>query len=364
MKTLPARPPISKVEPDVNLRMPRMKRALLAATLLAMPIVARAQPIQGVYIGGSFGANFLEQERLRFSDPSGVNYKAGYVGLGSIGYAFGNGVRVEVEGDYRFNHIGQGSASQFAGNESKYGGMANVLFDMDIGSRYVFPYIGAGAGYQQVQDHFLNTSPTAGAFAYQAMVGAAFPIPRMVGLSATTEFRYLGLLGDRSFTGPVSAQEPDQESTRRVTQDNNYSLMLGVRYAFNVVPPAPPPPATPVAATAPAPAPARSYLVFFDWDRADLTPRARQIVAEAAQASTHVELTRIEVDGHADRTGSAAYNQALSLRRAQNVSAELIRLGVPEQSITVQGFGDTKPLVPTAAGVREPQNRRVEIIFK
>jgi len=171
-------------------------------------------------------------------------------------------------------------------------------------------------------------------------------------------------MGDRSFTGPVSAEQPDQEMTRRVTQDNNYSLLLGVRYAFNVVPPAPPPPATPVAATAPAPAPARSYLVFFDWDRADLTPRARQIVAAAAQASTHVELTRIEVDGHADRTGSAAYNQALSLRRAQNVSAELVRLGVPQQSITVQGFGDTKPLIPTAAGVREPQNRRVEIIFK
>jgi outer membrane protein OmpA-like peptidoglycan-associated protein len=346
-----------------------MKRVLLAATLLAMPIVARpivarAQPVQGVYIGGSFGANFLEQERLRGSTPSGINYKAGYTGLGSVGYAFGNGVRLEVEGDYRFNHIGKGSASAFGGNESKYGAMGNVLFDMDIGSRYVFPYIGAGAGYQQVQDHFLNTSPSAGAFAYQAMVGAAFPIPGMVGLSATTEFRYLGLAGDRSFTAPISDLPPNQELTRRITQDNNYSLLLGVRYAFNVVPPAPPPAATPVAATAPAPAQARSYLVFFDWDRADLTPRARQIVAEAAQASTHVELTRIEVDGHADRSGKAAYNQALSLRRAKNVSAELVRLGVPQQSITVQGFGDTRPLVPTAAGVREPQNRRVEIIFK
>ena len=195
MKTLPARPPISKVEPDVNLRMPCMKRVLLAATLLAMPLVAKAQPIQGVYIGGSFGANFLEQERLRDSTPSGINYKAGYTGLGSIGYAFGNGVRVEVEGSYRFNHIGSGSASPFGGNESKYGAMGNVLFDMDIGSRYIFPYLGAGAGYQQVQDHFQGTSPSAGAFAYQAMVGAAFPIPGMVGLSATTEFRYLGLVG-------------------------------------------------------------------------------------------------------------------------------------------------------------------------
>ena len=70
------------------------------------------------------------------------------------------------------------------------------------------------------------------------------------------------------------------------------------------------------------------------------------------------------MDGHADRSGTPAYNQALSLKRAQTVAAELARLGVPRQSISVQAFGDTKPLVPTAAGAREPQNRRVEILFK
>ena len=334
-----------------------MKRMLLAATILALPVVAKAQPIQGVYVGGSFGANFLEQESLRSvppGRPNGLNYQTGYAGLGSVGYAFGNGVRLEVEGDYRFNHIGHGSASALGGNESKYGGMGNVLFDMDIGSRYVYPYLGAGAGYQEVQGHFGSSSPTSGAFAYQAIAGLAFPIPGVVGLSATAEYRYLGLSGDRKYTVP----------TRVITQDNNHSLMLGLRYAFNVVPPAQPAPVAPAAAVAPAPAPVRTYLVFFDWDRADLTPRARQIVADAAQASTHVQLTRIEVDGHADRSGTPAYNQALSLKRAQSVAAELTRLGVPNQSISVQAFGDTKPLVPTAAGAREPQNRRVEILFK
>ena len=108
----------------------------------------------------------------------------------------------------------------------------------------------------------------------------------------------------------------------------------------------------------------RTYLVFFDWDRADLTDRARQIVAAAAQASTRVQATRIEVQGNADKSGTAAYNQRLSLRRAQTVAAELVRDGVPRTAIDIQAFGDSRPLVPTAAGVREPQNRRVAIILR
>ncbi|MBC7800144.1 MAG: OmpA family protein, partial [Gemmatimonadaceae bacterium] len=106
------------------------------------------------------------------------------------------------------------------------------------------------------------------------------------------------------------------------------------------------------------------YLVFFDWDRADLTDRARQIVAEAATASTRAQVTRIEVAGHADRSGSDTYNLGLSRRRAQAVSSELVRLGVPRAAITTQGFGERNPLVQTADGVREPQNRRVEIVLR
>ena len=104
--------------------------------------------------------------------------------------------------------------------------------------------------------------------------------------------------------------------------------------------------------------------MFFDWDKATLTDRARQIIHEAAENSTRVQYTRIEVNGYADTSGSPAYNQRLSVRRAQAVAAELVRDGVPRQAITIQGFGETHLLVPTADGVREPQNRRVEIIIR
>jgi outer membrane protein OmpA-like peptidoglycan-associated protein len=118
------------------------------------------------------------------------------------------------------------------------------------------------------------------------------------------------------------------------------------------------------AAAAPAPAPARSYLVFFDWDKATLTDRARQIIRQAADNSTRVQYTRIEVNGYTDTSGTPQYNQGLSIRRAQAVQAELVRDGVPQAAISIQGFGDTHLLVATGPGVREPQNRRVEIVIR
>ena len=77
-----------------------------------------------------------------------------------------------------------------------------------------------------------------------------------------------------------------------------------------------------------------------------------------------MQVTRIEVAGHTDSSGTPRYNQGLSVRRAQNVASELVRLGVPREAITMQGLGETRPLVQTADGVREPQNRRVKIVLR
>ncbi len=139
------------------------------------------------------------------------------------------------------------------------------------------------------------------------------------------------------------------------------------RLAYNFGAPPPPPPPPPPAEMQPPTAPTipvRTYLVFFDWDRADLTSRARQIVLTAAQASTHVQTTQIEVDGYTDASGTPQYNQRLSVRRAETVRKELVKDGVAASQIDIHGYGETHPLVPTAPGVREPQNRRVEIILK
>jgi hypothetical protein len=119
--------------------------------------------------------------------------------------------------------------------------------------------------------------------------------------------------------------------------------------------PPPPPPQ-------PAPAQATSFMVFFDWDRSDLSQQAQNTISQAANAFKQTGAARITATGHADRSGPENYNMALSLRRANAVKDSLVRNGVPAGAIQVIGKGESQPLVPTADGVREPQNRRVEIV--
>jgi OmpA-OmpF porin, OOP family len=73
--------------------------------------------------------------------------------------------------------------------------------------------------------------------------------------------------------------------------------------------------------------------------------------------------TRIDVNGNTDTSGAPSYNQGLSERRARVVAGELVRDGVPANAISMHAYGDTHLLVPTGPGVREPQNRRVEIAY-
>jgi outer membrane protein OmpA-like peptidoglycan-associated protein len=104
-------------------------------------------------------------------------------------------------------------------------------------------------------------------------------------------------------------------------------------------------------------------MVFFDFDKSDLTPEARTIVDQAATNAGRANVTSITVTGHTDTVGSDAYNMRLSKRRAESVSAELQAKGVPSNAITLVAKGKRDLLVPTGDGVREPQNRRVEIVY-
>ena len=114
---------------------------------------------------------------------------------------------------------------------------------------------------------------------------------------------------------------------------------------------------------APPPIARKVFLVFFDWDRDTITPEGMQIIQQAAAAFRAGAPVTIQVTGYTDRSGSPGYNQRLSERRANNVANALVRLGVPRQQMAVSGRGENDNRVPTADGVREPQNRRVEIVF-
>lgn len=102
--------------------------------------------------------------------------------------------------------------------------------------------------------------------------------------------------------------------------------------------------------------------MFFAWDQATLTEADREIISQAVEEYRRTGAVQITATGHTDTSGSAAYNLELSVRRAEAVANELIRQGVPPTEITTVGQGEEDLLVPTADGVREPRNRRVEIV--
>jgi OOP family OmpA-OmpF porin len=138
------------------------------------------------------------------------------------------------------------------------------------------------------------------------------------------------------------------------------TLLFKVNYRFGAPPPAPLP--MPAAAPAPPPPPApRVFIVFFDWDKDTVTPEGQQIIQQAADAYKSGAPVQLQVTGYTDRSGSPAYNQRLSERRANNVAKALVAIGVPRDQMAVSGRGENDNRVPTANGVREPQNRRVEI---
>jgi iron complex outermembrane receptor protein len=112
-----------------------------------------------------------------------------------------------------------------------------------------------------------------------------------------------------------------------------------------------------------APSVPHSYLVFFDFNKSDLTPQAVGIVDQAAKNAGPAKVTQLTVTGHTDTVGSDAYNLRLSRRRAESVAAQLEKDGIPSSEIQIVAKGKRDPLVPTADGVKEPQNRRVQIVY-
>jgi len=378
----------------------QLRSILLAATILAVPAVAGAQPVSGLYIGAGAGVNWVNTPshvdltgpgfglppNATLSNEGKVVFSTGWTGVASLGWGFGNGFRAEVEGNYRSNEVdsirgfGLAPIGQTGGFQRTWGVMANVFYDFDfanfgLGHSIFQPYIGAGLGYAWTSWRnargnsvpggvSINVDDSDGQFAYQGILGVATPFTWLgvPGLTLTAEYRFFGTLRPSLRANIYDSTNGALLSSGKVEPQNlNHSILVGLRYAFFQ----PPPPApAPVAQAPAAPAPARTYLVFFDWDRADLTARAREIIAEAASNAGRVQTTRIEVAGHADRSGTPQYNQRLSQRRADAVAAELVNRGISRNEIVVTAYGESRPLVPTADGVREPQNRRVEIVLR
>lgn len=105
----------------------------------------------------------------------------------------------------------------------------------------------------------------------------------------------------------------------------------------------------------------REYLVFFDWDKSNITPAADRVLSDMVTAAKG-QAVRVRVVGHTDTSGKPSYNQKLSLRRAESVKRALVAKGIPANAITTEGKGETELLVKTGDNVREPSNRRAQVL--
>ncbi len=312
-----------------------------AAAAFSLPIAAHAQIFDqtlnqqpGFYIGAEGGLNWLLNNNSYTMDT-------GWAVGGKVGYDF-IGPRVELEGLYHSN-TGNGVVAFPTGFGNVHGRieqvsvMANLLYDF-MPNSVITPFVGAGAGVAFVDSTLQGCNLCSTQFAYQGIIG--------VGWNVSDAFR-VNL--DGRYYGTTN---PGQYN------NNNIMTMLSLSYKFGqtetVAPPPPP---------APAVAPP-SFMVFFDWDRANLSQQALTTIKQAADAFKTKGNARITATGHTDTSGPESYNMALSLRRANAVKDALVREGVPAQAISVVGRGEQGLLVQTGDGVREPQNRRVEIVVQ
>lgn len=109
------------------------------------------------------------------------------------------------------------------------------------------------------------------------------------------------------------------------------------------------------------PAAPRVYTVYFQFDRTVLVPQSQALLNQIKHEAERVPSAEIVIIGHTDRVGPPPFNDDLSLRRAQVVQDEFLKIGVPPSAIRVEARGEREPLIPTADGVAEPRNRRVVI---
>ncbi|MDV3458321.1 OmpA family protein [Sphingomonas sp. HF-S4] len=361
----------------------------LATTALSTPALARDD---AWYVGVEGGAMLVEDIDWDVGatiDSTTVDHKAGYDVGGTVGYDLG-AVRLEAEVGYRaasvtglrstttFPAVNAAGGTVFApagtydgagGRTSALSFMVNALWDFgdDDG---VQGFVGPGLGVARVKSRLalngngdgLNDSDTV--VAWQAIAGIRAPISDNIDVSLKYRF----------FNAP-GVELVDIGGRQWYGRFRSHSIMGGLVFNFGAPEPepvpAPEPAPAPVYTPEPAPTPVPEvvrctpgpYIVFFDWDKSDITPEAASILDNAVNNYTNCGNAQVMLAGHADKSGSASYNVGLSQRRADSVKSYLTGKGISDGVISTEAFGESRPRVETADGVRELQNRRVEIMY-
>mgnify|MGYP000102942882 CR=1 FL=1 len=281
-------------------------RATALATFSAVLFSASVQAQDaGPYV--SAGVGLLKSKDTTVTDTASrtVKFDNGNLGALGLGYDYGANWRAEVELARRAADLKSVSGTAATGEMLATSLMANAIYDFDINSP-ITPYLGAGIGLAQVK--LKNASPFGASsindsdrgLALQGIAGASYALNEAVNLFA--DYRYFTARNIDLHTAAGAAASMDAKT---------HSVMVGLRYNFGAPKAQPQPVATPVAqpvapaAPEPVAAPVlpRNYIVFFDWDKADITPEAAAIIRTASANAGSMNVVRLALTGHADRSG-------------------------------------------------------------
>jgi outer membrane protein OmpA-like peptidoglycan-associated protein len=313
------------------------------------------------YLGIEAGVTWEDKataELPKLPDPS-IKFDSDLAILGEIGYRWDSNWRLELELGYRNNDVdcvqsGKGPCSKVWGGISQFTQMVNVIHDFDLDEKTALS-VGMGLGGSAVSaDGAQLTDDSDYVFAAQAILQLSHELTE--GVDLVLAYRFLATDNPEFAWKGVGRFETDNE---------NHTLSVGLRFDLQSDESAPV--AVPVVASAPpsdapkADVAPRQFIVFFGFNKSNLTREARNIVHDAAMTAMHDGFVSILVSGHTDTSGSAKYNQRLSTQRADAVRKALVTEGIPAQGISSVGKGETELKVQTGDNVKEPQNRRTEI---
>ncbi|MDR3525688.1 MAG: OmpA family protein [Rhizomicrobium sp.] len=341
--------------------------ALAGVALFALTSSAFAAD-SGWYVG--LGAGYSMPQAVTFPTVASVNangvpvladeaqFKNTWRGIATVGYAWNDHFRFEAEGGYtdpKLSSLGlRGLKTPISSaDDREFTAMGNLLYDLPISERWYLT-VGGGGGWNWTDLYLGSSKIKSAGLTWQGIAGITYKLSRTTDLQF--DYRYIKTSGLENF-----------DSGHKVNVASN-NAMLSLRWYFDqpdatpmpqppaVVSAPPPPPPMPVMAP-----PMTTYIVFFDFNKANLTEAAQAVVVEAVKVSKTNGFVKVQIVGHTDTVGSDKYNMALSLQRAAAVKDEMVREGLDGNSIGVDGKGFHDPLVPTGPGVREPQNRRAVI---
>jgi OOP family OmpA-OmpF porin len=350
-----------------------MKRTTLllgTAAALALCTPANAEGMRGWYISIEGGANWVNDTNHEMIGTAitththfiNFDYDTGWAFLASVGYGINERWRVELEGGYRSNdadrfELSPTISSSFTtvttpgGELREFSLMANVMYDMPLTERMSLT-LGAGLGMDHADfEDDLWGSDESWNFAWQGIVGLNYAVGERSQLFL--RYRYFNVSDpDFTFVGP-----DDHYCCFNFDDIEKHTATIGFRYFF--MPAAPPPAAPPP--PAPPPPETKQFIVFFGYNKCNITAEADRVISEAASTAKSTGSASLAIVGHTDTSGSAAYNQRLSDCRANAVKNNLVDKGIGADQISASGRGEAELMVQTQDGVKEPQNRRATI---